>query len=275
MNCTEEWFLKYKKTNCIYCNSPNQNIESYLKNVVIKEEKIICEKENNILEETKIDNKSENQILDKNYNEYLGSKIDFLNKFIIDLKQNDYKVILFCNYNTIFQKLENICNDNEIEYEDLEKGNINEIERTISNYKYGNSKILFANSSLFSCGMNLENSTHIIFVHKMDIKIIDQTIGRAQRLGRQNRLNIIYLEYQNEVIENRKRYIEFYDKDIAESKSTNINDLNFQENIVNNENDENEIDINDLPDYSEIVDVNLDQLIASFDDVLSNIISSG
>ena len=41
--------------------------------------------------------------------------------------------------------------------------------------------------------MNFENSTHIIFVHKMDANIIDQTIGRAQRLGRQNRLNTEFI----------------------------------------------------------------------------------
>lgn len=274
IKCTDHWFKSLKKENCIYCSTKNITLDSYLKyekednnEVIEKSDKIESEK----IEPQEIE---EDYNIDvNNYEIYQGSKINYLHDFILDLKNKDYKVILFCDFNTIFQKLEKICTENKIEFEDLEKGNIAEIEKTISNYKYGNSKILFANSSLFSCGMNLENSTHIIFIHKMDIKIIDQTIGRAQRLGRQNRLNIIYLEYQNEVIENRKRYIEFYDKDaeISESKSTNINDLNCQENIherwniINSENDENEIDINDLPDYSEIVDVNLDELIASLE----------
>lgn len=260
IKCTDHWFKSLKKEICIYCSTKNILLDSYLK--YEKEDNIeVVEKSDKI----ELNENKEDYDIDKNYEIFQGSKINYLHDFILDLKNKDYKVILFCDFNTIFQKLEKICTENKIEFEDLEKGNITEIEKTISNYKYGNSKILFANSSLFSCGMNLENSTHIIFVHKMDIKIIDQTIGRAQRLGRQNRLNIIYLEYQNEVIENRKRYIEFYDKDIAESKSTSINDLNCQENIVNSENDENEIDINNLPDYSEIVDVNLDQLIASLE----------
>ena len=46
----------------------------------------------------------------------------------------------------------------------------------------------------------------------MDVNIIDQTIGRAQRLGRQNRLNIIYLEYENEIIENQYYKVNFIEK---------------------------------------------------------------
>jgi len=235
--CTEEWFIKMKKQSCIYCNSPNIDITSYIQynhnesNVDTIEEKII---------EKKIEKSKSIE----------GSKIDYLQKFIIKLKHEEFKVIIFCDFNTIFQKLEIICKENEIAFEDLEKGNISEIEKTVCNYKYGNSKILFANSSLFSCGMNLENSTHIIFCHKMDEKIIDQTIGRAQRLGRQSQLKIIYLEYENEIIEEKLYKNEFSENNIPkieESKETLIENLN---NL-------------DLPDYDEVLDVNLDELVAS------------
>ena len=241
LKCTDDWFNKYKKESCIYCNTENINISSYFK--YENENKLDLEKENNKVNINSLD-----------YNYYTGSKLDYLHNFILDLRKNDYKVILFCDFNTIFQKLENLCNQHGIDFEDLEKGNINEIEKTVCNYKYGNSKILFANSSLFSCGMNLENSTHIVFVHKMDVNIIDQTIGRAQRLGRQNRLNIIYLEYQNEIIENQKKEKVI---EIEEIKETNLDDLN--NNLLNN-------DINDnleLQNYDEIIDVNLDELISS------------
>ena len=185
------------------------------------------------------------------------------------MNNNDYKVIIFCDFNSIFQKLENLCKEHNIEFEDLEKGNINEIEKTVCNYKYGNSKILFANSSLFSCGMNFENSTHIIFVHKMDVNIIDQTIGRAQRLGRQNRLNIIYLEYENEIIENQYYKVNFIEKKIE--NNDNFEDYDINNNIhYLNENEESKIEENEisneqleLPTYDEVIDVNLEQLIQS------------
>lgn len=286
IKCTEEWFITYKKTNCIYCNMEDTTIESYIKSENLeekddeaKENKLVC-----------INQESTNEITNKEVNnKYLGSKVNFLNEFITELKDNDFKVIIFCNYNTIFQKLESICKENKIEYEDLEKGNINEIEKTICNYKYGNSKILFANSSLFSCGMNLENSSHIIFVHKMDEDIINQTIGRAQRLGRQNKLNIMYLEYENEKYQNKVKteYVEIEktsnnDIDYFDNYSVNYNELNNnsqsstlsslinnneinsnQVTTINNEENKEETDKLELPSYDEVVDVNLDELIAS------------
>ena len=262
INCTEEWFNNKKKENCIYCGKKDIRIESYFKYEHDTKEKCI--------ENIQIDDYNEKTLNDSKT--YLGSKIDYLEKFIVDLKNHDYKVIIFCDFNTIFQKLEIICEENDIHFEDLEKGNINEIEKTVCNYKYGNSKILFANSSLFSCGMNLENSTHIIFVHKMDVKIIDQTIGRAQRLGRQSVLNIIYLSYENEINENNQIKVDFIDKEELNNKSSLIDDLNNNGTLINiNEIHEihetheiHEIQENvDLPTYGEPIDVNLDELIAS------------
>lgn len=271
--CTEEWFNKYNKTSCIYCNTSNILLSSYLKVDNKDKSNNIC---NEDIKETKINiDNLENNNKYNNYNITSGSKIDYLNNFIIDLNNNDFKVIIFCDFNSIFQKLENLCKEHNIEFEDLEKGNINEIEKTVCNYKYGNSKILFANSSLFSCGMNFENSTHIIFVHKMDVNIIDQTIGRAQRLGRQNRLNIIYLEYENEIIENQHYKADFIEKkdEILEDSNilNNINDDNLyhlddQQNLISNlGNIDNTNDEIELPDYTQVIDVNLDELISSLE----------
>jgi hypothetical protein len=292
VKCTEEWFYNMKKENCIYCNTSNILISSYVKYET--EDEIEDEIKDEIEDEDissyvkyKIECENSKNI-SKYYNNYSGSKLDYLHNFIVDLQNNDYKVIIFCDYNTIFQRLEIICNQNNIEYEDLEKGNINEIEKTICNYKYGNSKILFANSSLFSCGMNLENSTHILFVHKMDKNIVDQTIGRAQRLGRQNRLNVIYLKYENEqYYKNTKiNFIEkpmeimddpeqtfLYNNDITNTSlnytniqdshninNTGINNISDDNDSNNDSDDENEVV---LPSYGEVIDVNLDELISS------------
>ena len=285
VKCTEEWFIKMQKSTCIYCNTENTHIEDYYKHEYSEEKKYINLNKDEHFEEiheeidkqkiTKVvqqETQIEEEINIANYKIFEKSKIDYLSDFIQNLKHNDYKVILFCDFNTIFQKLEKICKAHEIEFEDLEQGNMSEIEKTVCNYKYGNSKILFANSSLFSCGMNFENSSHIIFVHKMDEKIIDQTIGRAQRLGRQNRLNIIYLEYENEIIENQQYKAGFIEKKIENNIDVENYDLN--NNLFQNINEENEIqdkiqnnEINneelELPTYEEVIDVNLDQLIQS------------
>ena len=46
--------------------------------------------------------------------------------------------------------------------------------------------------------MNLENTTDIIIMHKMQGDIEMQAIGRAQRFGREGELRIWKLYYQNE-----------------------------------------------------------------------------
>ena len=54
------------------------------------------------------------------------------------------------------------------------------------------------NSNLFGCGLNLENSTDILFLHKTGHELQTQIIGRAQRPGRKNKLNVWFLMHENE-----------------------------------------------------------------------------
>ena len=103
----------------------------------------------------------------------------------------------------------------------------------------------------------------------MDINIIDQTIGRAQRLGRQNRLNLIYLEYENEIKHKNEKKIYYNkeaDKQIIEgtinSDNMGSNLISDLRNIEGENSDDEQSDI-ELPDYGEVIDVNLDELIAS------------
>ena len=204
-------------------------------------------------------------------------------------------MIIFSDYNNIFSKITEACKDFDVKYSDLDKGNMKEIEEQVINYKYGESNILLANSTLFGCGMNLENSSDIIFVHKMNEKMESQVIGRAQRLGRKGVLNIIYLEYENEIVKEtnkisinnfeeiedlcntRKDNVEITDNilsfdfsqysnnlqllDDNEFDNSNLsinNDVEISNNNnINIQNNEN----NNLPKYDEIIDVNLEELI--------------
>ncbi len=94
-----------------------------------------------------------------------------------------------------------------------------DIDKAVHFYKYGNAKILLSNSNLFGCGMNFENSTDIIFLHKMHEDMENQVIGRAQRYGRKGTLNIYYLFYDNEktLDMNVKRSIGFEREDYQTS----------------------------------------------------------
>ena len=205
--CIDNWY-NLNKTSCIFCNTEN----------VQKETLIFFEKNNKCTQEDEQDIKDIQDILDMQDAQYLqnkqlsnkkietfdDNKIIFLKKFIENIKDKDYKVIIFSDYSNIFDNIKLLCTKSDVIYIDLDKGNIKDIDLSVNEYKYGNAKILFSNSTLFGCGMNFENSTHIIFVHKMEKEIEKQVIGRAQRMGRTSTLNIIYLQYDNE---NENEYI--------------------------------------------------------------------
>ena len=82
------------------------------------------------------------------------------------------------------------------------KGNSNQIKCTIDRYKEGNTQILLVNTHHFGSGLNLENTTDLILFHKFDTEIEKQVIGRAQRYGRKEPLNVHYLLYENEMPSN-------------------------------------------------------------------------
>ena len=141
--------------------------------------------------------------------------------------------------------------------------------------------------------MYFENSSDIIFVHKMNESMEKQVIGRAQRFGRTSILNIIYLEYENEstFIIGKNNYLNMEDEEVEGDVSNDkLKDFynNMQlDNIINSvsnldfsmissneiiQNDDNETKVtllnNDntilLPDIpSEPIDVNLQELISS------------
>jgi len=267
-NCIDKWY-NMDKNNCIFCNCENINKDDLLY--------YICESVGeNIKNETEYDH----QLLEEkkcNFENFNSNKGDFLNNFISNLKSSDKKIIIFSDYSSIFQYIEKLCDDNDIKYIDLDKGNIKEIDNCVQEYKYGNAKILLSNSILFGCGMNFENSSTIIFVHKMNESMEKQVIGRAQRFGRKNVLNIIYLEYENEstFIVRKNNYFNTEDEECDELKDfynnmqldniiNSVSDLDFSMISSNEIIENNEEKITLLPDIpSEAIDVNLDELISN------------
>ena len=73
------------------------------------------------------------------------------------------------------------------------------MKKNIQKYKNENVNVLLLNSRYFGSGLNLENTSDIIIIHKMAADIEMQIIGRAQRYGRTNELRIWKLYYKNEI----------------------------------------------------------------------------
>jgi superfamily II DNA/RNA helicase len=82
----------------------------------------------------------------------------------------------------------------------LDGGNVAAVDRAITNYKTKDVQVLLLNSMLEGCGMNLENTTHLLFMHVTRPRLVEQVVGRAQRYGRKGALNIIGLfnNHENE-----------------------------------------------------------------------------
>ena len=310
--CVKHWFHELKNTHCIYCATIDINITSYVKYILPESEinnssaltspsepcvkvtpsdvEIFIEEQETCIQKEE-DEFISNNIPDLLKNsqptdqlQYGNTKLSFIQKFIDENKDKYTKTIIFSDFPNILHRIENYCTSTNVHYTDLDKGNIREIEQAVIDYKIGNSKILLANSNLFGCGMNLENSTHIIFVHKMNKKMKNQVIGRAQRMGRKGALHIIFLEYENEKYvyndvsnDNYDQYNNAWTEDnIDESKlfhtdeeksSTilNLSELETKTTIEIQENQEEE-NLPEVPvpdSYKEHVDVNLEELIAS------------
>ena len=49
------------------------------------------------------------------------------------------------------------------------------------------------------CGLNLENTTHLLFTHATNPLLVEQIVGRAQRFGRKCRLHIVGIFNKNEL----------------------------------------------------------------------------
>ena len=145
---------------------------------------------------------------------YFSSKYDISNEFECKGKPNDVKLdkikeaiiyittqntraqcIIFTNHDALYRLLFPFFQRSNITYKFLDGGNIQDMDRIIESYKRREYTILLADSSMYSCGMNLENTSDILFIHEMDKQREKQVIGRAQRYGRDGVLNVWYFNY--------------------------------------------------------------------------------
>lgn len=110
----------------------------------------------------------------------------------------DAKLLIFSAYENSFTNVIPILQKLNIKFDFL-KGNGYQIQATIDRYKNGDVKVLLINTRQYGSGLNLENTTDMILFHKFDTEIEKQVIGRAQRFGRKQQLNVHYLLYENEM----------------------------------------------------------------------------
>lgn len=111
------------------------------------------------------------------------------------------KILVFSDFQGSFKHLPPIIDEFGLKYEDLCKGTAKGINEAIEKYKNGNIDVIFIQSRTDGCGLNLENTSHLIFMHRTSEKLRDQILGRAQRQGRVGTLKVISLYNKNENID--------------------------------------------------------------------------
>ena len=165
LNCLTQWCKR--KNNCPLCKH-TLNIENDVYIVNSKEKKQVKQD---------------------------PTKLQGLHNILTSKFNKDSKFLIFSDYENSFNEIENILEDLSINYARL-KGN--SINKNVDKYKNGNLQVLLINSSNYGSGLNLENTTDLIMFHKFENELETQVIGRAQRLGRKNSLNVYYLLNKNE-----------------------------------------------------------------------------
>jgi hypothetical protein len=125
----------------------------------------------------------------------LREKVDEL---MILLEKKDGKFLIFSEFDNTFRMVIKKLEQSNIPYRTL-KGSEGTIQTTLEEFKNGTVKVLLLNAKYYGSGLNITECTDIVFMHRMDQGLEHQVIGRGQRIGRKDPLNINYLCYNNEL----------------------------------------------------------------------------
>jgi hypothetical protein len=124
--------------------------------------------------------------------------------FIQFMKANPKaRVLMFSAYDASFQGLEAAMDAANISHKTL-NGSQARIAKLLREFKTAedgvNGKVLFLNARNMGAGLNIESATHVVLFHRMAAELETQIIGRANRLGRTEPLNVVYLVHENEMV---------------------------------------------------------------------------
>ena len=152
----------------------------------------LCRSKINLNKIIYINNKSKHSMDDKTENdqEQKYTKPETIIK-IIENNING-KFIIFSEYTESFQSIINVLKHKKIKFAEL-KGHASTRKKNIRNFKEGELNVLFLNSNYNGAGINLQEATDIILYHEMSDDTKEQVIGRANRIGRKEKLLVHYL----------------------------------------------------------------------------------
>lgn len=188
---------------------------------------------------------SDKEIKEEMKDNEIKDKLDMLIE-ILDANPEG-KFLIFANFPQTFDKIKIKLDEKNITHKIL-KGTTCLVQKTIDDFTNGNIKVIMLNAKFFGAGMNLQMATHVILYHRFDNDLEEQVIGRAQRLGRKDPLNVIYLIHDNETnaFTNKDKFEEINYDDWLEYDNDDV--------IENNKNKVSLIDIDNHNDLSDVIE---------------------
>ena len=109
--------------------------------------------------------------------------------------KKDGKFIIFSAWDQTFTPIREMLILNNITYIEV-KGAISTRQKNLSNFKTGGTNVIFLNTENNGSGINIQEASDLIVYHDMDSSTLSQIIGRANRLGRVNSLNVHHLQIE-------------------------------------------------------------------------------
>ena len=103
------------------------------------------------------------------------------------------KFIVFSNYSESFPLIHRVLQENNVSFKELQ-GQTGTRNKTITQFKKGDIRVMFLNSKNNGAGINLQEATDIILYHQLDRDLETQVVGRANRIGRKQELFIHQLK---------------------------------------------------------------------------------
>lgn len=180
MECITKWLSSSRDTKCPLCRK-----EMTMNDVYVVDNQHALKEDNHASTSTQ---KTEPEYLTKNMQ-------------LISIIQGDTpikKVLVFSSYMNTLRSLKNELAAAGIKCEMI-KGSSSHIHNVIHDFKNANeTRVLLMDSEYCGAGINLENSTDVVLLHKFQLEVESQIIGRAQRPGRSSPLNVHYLIHHGE-----------------------------------------------------------------------------
>jgi uncharacterized protein with PIN domain len=126
------------------------------------------------------------------------SKVSELSRICVLANDAGQKTLVFCEFETsLLTMLQSELDRAGIPFATVD-GDEKQMANAFERYGKGNTHVLLLHSTMFSCGVNLEMTDHIVLCHRLPDQLRVQVMGRAQRPGRSSPLAVTQLLYPKE-----------------------------------------------------------------------------